>query len=199
MASQVEIFNRALIKLGAGRITSMQDDSEAARVGLAIWETVVKNELRANNWNFAIRRASLAADVATPDWGFAYQYTQPVWCLKVIQVSEYYLGVSLTDYRGYSEAPYKIEGRKILTDLGAPLPIRGIQFVEDTAQWDACFVEAVASRLADQGCERITQSNTKRESALIDYKRAIDDALEANALEIPSEPLPDDSWIISRL
>ena len=37
MPSQVEIVNNALVKLGAGRITSIDDDSKQAEVARAIW------------------------------------------------------------------------------------------------------------------------------------------------------------------
>lgn len=199
MASQVEIANRALTKIGEARILSLSDDVEAARVVSSLWDIVRDAELRSRNWNFSILRASLAALVATPAWGFDYQYQLPSDCLRVIQVDEYFPGPSMSDYRNASEAAYQIEGGKILTDLAAPLKIRYVSRVEDTGSWDAAFVEVFACRLAVEVCERLTQSSTKRDLAWKEYGEAVKGSVRADAIENPPEPLPDDSWMLSRL
>jgi len=198
MASQVEIANRALTKIGEARITSLADN-EAARTINSMWDVVRDAELRAHNWNFSITRASLAALVTVPAFRYLYEFQLPSLCLKIIQVGEYYPGPSMSDYRNAPEAPYQIEGRKILTDYPAPLYIRYVKSITDTGSWDALFVEAFASRLAAESCERITQSNTKKQSAQADYKLAISEAVKADAIENPPDSLPDDTWLLSRI
>lgn len=199
MASQVEIANRALTKIGEARILSLDDDLEAARVIASLWSIVRDAELRARNWNFSILRTSLPALVAAPAWGFDYQYQLPSDWLRVLQVNDFYPGPSLSDYRTASEAVWQIEGGKILTDLAAPLKLRYVARIEDTGSWDASFVEVFACRLAVEICERITQSSTKREFAWKEYDEALKLAVRADAVENPPEPLPDDSWMLSRL
>jgi len=199
MASQVEIANRALTKIGESRITSLADNVEAARTINQMWDTVRDAELRSHNWNFSIARVSLAALITVPAFRYAYEFELPSLCLKVIQVGEYYPGPSMSNYRNAPEAPYQIEGRKILTDYPAPLYVRYVASIDDTGLWDSSFTEAFASRLAAEACERITQSNTKKQTAEADYKRAISDALRADAIENPPDPLPDDSWVLSRI
>ncbi len=199
MASQVEIANRALTKIGEARILSLTDDVEAARVVSSLWDIVCDAELRSRNWNFSIVRTSLPALTAAPSWGFDYQFQLPSDCLRVIQVDEYFPGPSMSDYRNRSEALYQIEGGKILTDLEAPLKIRYVSRIEDTGSWDSAFIEVFACRLAVEICERLTQSNTKRDLAWNEYGEAIKSAVRADAVENPPEPLPDDSWMLSRL
>lgn len=199
MASQVEITNRALTKIGEARILSLTDDVEAARVVSSLWDIVRDAELRARNWNFSIVRTSLPALVAAPAWGFGYQFQLPSDCLRVIQVDEFFPGPSMSDYRNRSEAPYQIEGGKILTDLTAPLKVRYVSRIEDTGSWDSAFIEVFACRLAVEICERLTQSNTKRDLAWNEYGEAIKSAVRADAVENPPEPLPDDSWMLARL
>lgn len=199
MASQVEIANRALTKIGEARVLSLSDDLEAARSVNSLWDVVRDAELRARNWNFAISRTSLPALIAAPAWGFDRQFQLPSDCLRVLQVGEYFPGPSLSDYRSSSEAMWQIEGRKILTDMPAPLAIRYVARVEDTGQWDALFVEAFACRLAVELCERLTQSGGKKQIAWDEYKEAIRLAVRSDAIESPPEPLPDDSWMLSRL
>jgi len=199
VASQVEIANRALTKVGEARILSLSDDVEAARTVDSLWDVVRDAELRIRVWRFAISRSSLAALVSTPSWGFDYEYQLPSDCLRVLQVGEYYPGVSLSDYRNADESEWKVEGRKILTNEGAPLKIRYVAQITDTGQWDAAFTEAFACRLAAEVCERLTQSNTKRQIAWDEYKQAINMAVRANAIESAPEPIPDDAWVMARL
>lgn len=199
MASQVEIANRALTKIGEARVLSLSDDLEAARTVNSLWDVVRDAELRARNWNFAISRTSLPALIPVPAWGFDRQFQLPADCLRVLQVGEYFPGPSLSDYRSSSEAMWQIEGRKILTDMPAPLAIRYVARIEDTGQWDALFVEAFACRLAVELCERLTQSGGKKQIAWDEYREAIRLAVRSDAIESPPEPLPDDSWMLSRL
>lgn len=199
MASQVEIANRALTKVGEQRILSLSDDVEAARTVDSLWDVVRDAELRIRVWRFSIDRDALAALVTTPSWGFDYEYQLPADCLRLLQVGEYYPGVSLSDYRNADESEWKVEGRKILTNQSAPLKIRYVSRVEDTGQWDAAFTEAFACRLAAEVCERLTQSNTKRQIAWDEYKQAISMAVKANAIESAPEPIPDSEWVMARL
>lgn len=199
MASDVDLVNRALTKIGAQRITSLSDDIEAARTAASLFDIVRDAELRARNWNFAMARASLAALLTTPAWGFDLEYQLPSDCLRVVQVDEYLHGNSLTNYREVSEAAYQIEGRKILTNLAAPLPIRYVSRVTDTGTWDSAFAEAFACRLAAEMAERLTASLPKRDAAWSEYMRAVKEAARGDSIENPPEPLPDNSWITARL
>lgn len=199
MAGQVEIANRALTKIGEQRILSLSDDTEPARSIDSLWDIVRDAELRIRRWKFSILRNSMPALVSTPSWGYDYEYQLPADCLRVLQVNDIYPGVSLTNYRNADETQWRVEGRKILTDIGAPLKLRYISRIEDTGQWDAAFVEAFACRLAAEVCERLTQSNTKRELAWEEYKQAVGMAVRADAIEAAPEPMPDSEWVLARL
>lgn len=199
MASQVEIANRALTKVGEQRILSLSDDVKAAREINSMWDIVRDAELRVRIWKFSTARDSLAALVTTPAWGYDYEYQLPSDFLRILQVGEYYPGVSLSDYRNADESEWRVEGRKILTNKAAPLKIRYVSRIEDTGQWDAAFTEAFACRLAAEVAEPLTQSNTKRELAWQEYKQAISMAVRANAIEDPPQPIPDSEWVMARL
>lgn len=190
MASIVGICNRALQKLGATRISSITQDSVSARACNNAYDIVRDAELRAHSWNFAITRAGIAADSATPEYGYDYQYTLPPDCLRLLP-NDRTEGAYSTDY--------KVEGRKILTNDSAPLYIRYIARVTDTVQYDSLFVEALACRLAIEMCEELTQSNSKRQLATEEYKAAIRESRKINAFEnVPAEQ-ETDSWITGRL
>lgn len=199
MASETDIANRALTKIGAGRITSLTDDLEAARVINHAWDIVRDSELRARNWNFTKRRDQLAVLTTTPSWKFQHEYELPADCLRLIQCGEHYPGPSMSDYRNSDESAWKIEGRRIRTDYAAPLKVLYISRSIDTGQWDSLFVEAFACKMALEICERLTGSTSKKEMAWREYRKTIFDALTCNAIENPPQPLADNSWILARL
>lgn len=199
MASEVDIANRALGKLGAATIIDLnEDDPKAVAINVA-FATVRQAELRRRRWRFSLERHSLPALADAPAFGFARQFQLPAGCLRVIQIGEFDLGPNLSDYRAAPTELWSIEGRKILTNLGAPLKVRTIQDVPDTTQWDAAFVEAFAARLAYECCERITQSDSKKQLAWSDYREAIREAVRANALEVATSEATDDTWVMARL
>jgi hypothetical protein len=190
MASDVDICNRALQKLGAERITSLTQDSENARECNVAYAAVRDAELRAHPWNFAIKRTQLAYDSTAPAFGFSYAYTLPSDCLRLLPPDVAY---------NYNSHDWQIEGRKILTDDGAPLNIRYIARIEDTTLFDALFVESLACAIAQELCEKITQSNSKGQMIRNDYVMAIRSARKQNAFENISAEPPTDAWITCRL
>ncbi len=190
MASKVDICNRALQKLGAERIISLTQDSVSARACNLAFESVRDAELRAHAWNFAIKRVELATDATAPVYGYDYAYTLPSDCLRLLS-NDTNEGVYMTDW--------KVEGRKILTNEGAPLQIRYVYRVTDTTLYDTLFIEAMACKMAIEMCEELTQSNSKRQLAAEDYKLTIREARKINAFENPSAETQTDTWLSARL
>ena len=193
MASQVGIANRALTKLGSARITSLDEDSKAAATLNSMYDDVLDACLREHVWSFAKTRAQLAALADAPLFGFGYQYRLPADFIRLIQIGQF-LVYPKTDTRGL----FSIESGNILTDLQAPLYIRYLKRVTDPNAMDALFREAFACRLAIEACEAITQSSTKRQAAWAEHDRAIAQAIRVNAIERPSQPVGDDTWLESR-
>jgi hypothetical protein len=198
-ASDVSIVNIALSALGEARILSLDDNLKQAREAKTIYEAVRDSLLAAYNWSFAKTRVQLSALASPPAFGYGVQYQLPTDCLRLLFVNEEYAGLDLTDYRGSPTDLYTIEGRRILTDIGAPLNIRYIKQETDPQQFAPNFVTAFACALAERLAEPLTQSATKREQATAALKREIGLAVRANAIELPPQKLADDEWIVSRL
>jgi hypothetical protein len=198
MASQVDIANRALTKLGEARIVSFTDNTNIARTVNSMWDVVRDAELRSHVWRFALARASLPALVDAPTFGYNYQYQLPSDCLRLVEVAEFRVN-NLADYINRDDSIYTVEGNKILTDLGAPLNIRYIQQTLDTAQFTIDFVEVLACRLAAEMAEVLTNSMEMRKMAWQEYNQAVSLAVKTNSLELPSKSAFDDSWMIGRL
>lgn len=198
MATTIEIVNAALTLLGESRIASLDDATKPAREAKAVIDITRDSLIAAHNWSFAKTRAQLPALVSAPAFGYGYAYQLPADCLRLLAVGDYYVGLDLTDYRGAPTELFTIEGRQILTDLGAPLNVRYIKRVEDASQYSAGFAAAFASKLAEVLAEPLTQSDTKRARAEVAHKRDISMAVRAGAIELPPQKLADDEWILSR-
>lgn len=190
MASDVEICNRALQRLGDSRIVLLTDDTKRARACNAAYAVLRDRTLRAHPWNFAIVRASLPADAIAPVHGPINQFTLPADCLRLLQPDP---------WRNMIALDWQIEGRKITTNETAPLLVRYISRVTDPNLMDVLYREALACVIAFEICEEITQSNTKKESIRLDLRAIIAEAKLTNAIENnPADP-PDDPWITARL
>lgn len=189
MASEVEICNRALQRLGSKRIVSLSEDSVAARACTVAYQVVRDAELRAHPWSFAIKRASLAADAVAPDWGKQNAFTLPSDFLRLLPTYAERNGLWID---------HVIEDGKIYTDETAPLYIRYVYKVTDPNKMDVLFREALAVKLAFELCEELTQSNTKKDGLSVDYKTAIREARRTNAIEKIAEQPPEDEWVTVR-
>lgn len=198
-ASQAEVVNRALTKLGAGRITSITDNNNRAIVMNSLWETVRKAELARRRWGFSIKRDSLAALAGTPAWGYAKAYQFPADYLSLVQVNDFFVDPNFMDYVNQDNAAWVVEGTQILTDFSAPLKVRYVRDVTDVSSWHPLFVEAVAMKLAYEAAEELTQSSSKQQAALDAYNTALREGVRVAAIELAPRSQADGSWMLGRL
>jgi len=192
MGSKVQIASAALRKLGENPILLMTDDSKAARTMNNMFDAVVEQELRRVRWNFAIKRVQLSALVEQP-MGYAYQYPTPADFLSLIQVGEYYVRSGAKH-----KPPFSMEGGVILSDMPAPLFIRYVMRVSNPGLFDPLFEEVVSCKLAMEACETLTQSESKFQRCAEQFKYAMQQAVQADAIEGPPDEYPWGSWLDSR-
>lgn len=102
--SNTEICNLALKALGLNPISSLASDTSQAGIILRnTWEAARDAILRAANWRCLLSRSgSLAQEATGPSFGYAYAYTLPSDCVRVVEMSV--------------DADYSVEGGKLLTD-----------------------------------------------------------------------------------
>jgi hypothetical protein len=194
MASDVQIANRALAKLGDKTIVSLTENSNQARALNECYVLVRQGELRRHPWHFAKKRAQLAADVTAPLFDFDYKFTLPSDCLRVLMPQE-----TSTSVQYDNRIDWKIEGRFILSNQAGPLSITYLADVTDPNEFDAAFIDVFASRLAVETAHRLTGSSDKRKMAQEEYRAALLEARRANAFEQFSVERPTDDWEIARL
>lgn len=201
--SVVDICNAALQRVGAATIMNLADNTREARACAVAYDSNRRDELRRHFWKFAIKRQVLAPDSTAPVSDFAYQFSLPTDCLRIVFPNDPYLD-------------WSVEGRKILTNsaqspfgvttptvsttstTSAKLNLRYVADITDVTQWDASFYSVLSLSLAADICEVLTNSTGKRASIRDEYKDAMAEARVADAFEsLPQDP-PDDDWWLAR-
>jgi len=185
MASDVDIINAGLRKLGEQPITSRTDQSPQARIANATYEEIRDALLRGSPWNFAMKRISLAADTAKPAWGFARQFTLPSDNLRLYTVNN------------GSDEEWRKEGNTIVTDLDAPLQIIYVGRVSEN-DMDIAFREALASRCAYEWAESLSQTGTVVDQMQSQFQEALRVAKTADGQEDKQRKIEQNSWITER-
>jgi hypothetical protein len=186
--SKVAIANGALQRLGAGRIESLTQDHPNARSMNAAFDRVVRAEIRKYGWNFAIKRASIAADGDLSEWGEWKRYSLPNDYLRILRDDESKLNVD-----------WRLEGLYILSGDASPLQFRYLAHIEDPNYYDSLFIETVECKLAAVTCKEITGSNEAKRLAFEEHAIAIAEAKRVNALEKEAQEFPEDDWVQARL
>ena len=183
MSSEVQICNRALIKIGAKTILSFADDSKRARLCSTIYADERDTLLRSHPWNFAIRRKSLALlQEVTPNWDYTYQL--PTDCLRVI-------------YPDVQIHLYRIENCRLLTNVLLDY-VRYIIRVDDPNKFDASFTSTLACKLAMELAKPITDNDQLYDQMADGYARAIVDARSVGAMEQGPLWIDSEEWLTSR-
>ena len=200
MPSTVDIANYALNNLGASNISSLDENSKAARIVNQRYEAVRDAVFRAHPWNCLIQRAQLAQETDAPAFGYTYQYALPTnpYCLRVLEFSNGTLSYPQDNITNNSGGPvFVIEGRKLLTDE-AVARIKYIGRITDPQQYDASLVEALAARLAAEVCYAITGSTSMVQIQTSLYEAKINEARFNDATEGATQRLEASDFIESR-
>lgn len=164
---------------------NLTDTSREARACSRAYDFCRRAELRSHPWNFAIKRAQLAADTAAPAFGSTYRFAWPTDCLRVLVPQD-------------TSPDWQVEGRAIISSDASPLNIRYVADIEDPTIFDAMFCETLANRIGLAIYQDVTQSSTVGAALRKSYRASVMSARKVDALEaVPTSP-PDSSWITGR-
>ena len=141
--------------------------------------------LRIHDWKFAIKRSTLAPDVATPDYEWSKQFTLPSDLIRLIEIYPH-------------TVKYRIEANKILCNESV-LYIKYIYRVTDPNEMDDTFRETLSAMLAKEMAIALTDSQRKKESAEGLYEVKLGDARYAGSIEDDLDTLESDDWLNSRI
>ena len=169
MASTVDICNGALNQLGATTILSLTEDSKNARLCNSRYTQVRDALFRTHPWNCLQVRLELAASTTTPAWGFAYAYTLPANCLRLLRVLDY-------------DSNYKVEGRKILSNAST-MKILYISRITDPNEYDELLRETLSAALGADIAYAVTSNNTTSQNMILSYQEKLRDARFVDSTE----------------
>lgn len=184
-ASVVGICNSALLKIGAERISSLSDDNKRAIACNEQYAKLRDEVLADHPWNFALKRATLAADATAPNWGYARRFPLPSDCLRVIETQ-------------YPNQIYKIESGFILTDE-SDIKILYVFQQTDVTKFSAKFCEALSLRIAADLAYHLAQSASLSQQLLASYSALLADARAVDAQEGSPAEMVVDEWTGARL
>jgi len=169
MASTVDICNGALNQLGATTILSLTEDSKNARLCNSRYTQVRDALFRTHPWNCLQVRLELAASTTTPAWGFAYAYTLPANCLRLLRVLDY-------------DSNHKVEGRKILSNAST-MKILYISRITDPNEYDELLRETLSAALGADIAYAVTSNNTTSQNMILSYQEKLRDARFVDSTE----------------
>jgi hypothetical protein len=160
MATQLGLYNAALLELGETVLAALSENVEARRVLDALYPNVLASALEAGSWNFAMRtiRADADPDV-TPQFGYAHVFGKPSdWVRSVAVSADENFAMPLLAYvddvNYWSADTTPIYVRYVSNDM-----LFGLALLN----WPASFTRYVELELAARACERLTQNSSKGE------------------------------------
>lgn len=161
MASQLDVCNLALLRLGQGKIVSLSEGSVEANYLTQFWDADRRAALRDYAWNFAASKPTLltaydntAFDLARD---FVYVYALPSDCIRALEL---FAGATMQSFPptdvNFTDASqtltelmfFKVRsGRTLVTNL-ADAYLQYTKDITDVSKFDDQFVEALSYRLA---------------------------------------------------
>jgi len=176
--TEVSICNQALSWLATGRITSLTENTDRARLCADNYYEARDATLEMAAWTFATKRFILNpvpdSDPVDPPYGYAKRYQLPVEILRVIECRS-----DAVRPNGVSNLDWRVEENYIVTDAGI-LYVKAIIEMTDVNLFSSLFRQAMTARLAAMMSPTITESNTKTETLWALFGNYI---LEATAMD----------------
>ena len=176
-ADVISICNNAILSLGGNVIASLDDVQAEAVLCKALWQPSLDMVLRLHLWNCAIKRATLAPDVATPTYEFAAQFSMPSDLLRLLEVYELNEG-------------YKIERRTIICDESA-ISIKYVFRNEAINEWDSLLIQAMTAYMGFKLAYPVTKSNSTQEAQWKIFTELLRTAKNIDAQEEPQDQIGD--------
>jgi len=183
ITSKTDICNLASDLLSGSTIADIDNPTTADEALYARWyDHSRQKSLREHPWNFAAKRAVLAASSTVPLFGYEAQFPFPADYMRL-------LTVETQDGIQYSSEAYQIEAGSLLlsTNLGtsASARIRYVHDIEDVTKFDALFIDYLALTIALSLAFKVTESNVTVERVASLEKRASSMSKAINGQERP--------------
>lgn len=200
MVTTVEnIINAALRRIGYPTpIGFVMEGSKASRIALDVYSQTRDDLLRAQDWPFARRDVTLAANGQTAPAPWPFEYGYPTDCLKVRYVQPLNPGTMPvydprpTLFTDYNDTRTGSQTKVILANISPATLVYTAQ-VTDPNAWDASFVEALIEEISRRFVPSLSGSpdllKIQEQQAAMATAEAIGD--QVNFPPSPSAPMPE--------
>ncbi len=193
MVSTVDVVNVALRRVGATRITSLNEGSASAVVANDLFTEVLDDLLRQHFWNFATEREKLAQLTETPTFEFDHAYTMPAGWIRTVSVHPNSEGAGTMFYR-----EEQVKDKRVIVTSADEVFLRYIVRVTDPNLWPADFRNAMSMTLARDFAIPLGNSNTLHGNYDSLSRSAIARARSTDAMGSSPERRPRGSWVTRR-
>lgn len=186
--SKTDIVNKALTLVGATPVTSIDDDTNNARVVSRVYEISLRSILSECKWNFATKRAALSVLADTLAWydtGESIVYQKPTDMIRIFGVSS-------------PNVVWREEGDYIISDTSG-LGVRYVYFLDTPSKYPSYFIDALIIRLAADIAYMIVNSKELGEAFTKMYEGvSLTKAMSANSQVGRQQILQDDAWELAK-
>jgi hypothetical protein len=196
MNTATDICNLALSHIGKGKITSFNDNSEAARKCQQFYTIARQHVLVDHDWNFASATRDLAVlaneDTYEDLWTYAYQYPS-----KALRVKKVYV---VGSENKNSPDPFKIVHSTITKDkvILSDVEDAAVEYtldIEDVTMFSSQFEMALSFFIANLIAMALTGDKTVKKNMLEEYRASLSRARQVNQ----SEQVEDRSGRLSEI
>lgn len=184
ITSSTEVCKLALDLLQGGSVSDITSATTSIEEVCNRWYDHTRRKLlRQHPWNFAIRRAELAASATVPLFGASKQFPVPADFLRLLRVVD-------EDSRILGADSYFLENRNLMLRWSDEDVCRIIYITdeEDVTKFDDLFIDLLAVEIAMSLAYLVTQNN-----ANIERLSGIRKNLIANAKAIDGQEQPPES------
>lgn len=192
MASQVEIYNMALMNIGQSEtVASLDERSKAQQICSQWWTTARDTVTQGFAWPFATRYLALA-DLGSPPRNYLYRYQYPNDCLRAMYLTVDGIRKPPELLQPRFEVAWGENGQVILTDQESA-ELAYVVRIEETGRFSPEFTLALSWNLAAMIAMPMTATRTIADNAAAMYQGLIQQAWAdaRNESKDDSDPLPE--------
>lgn len=173
----LDIVNRALGRIGKGRLDTLAGDDELTQYAVTFLEEAVEGILTSRSWSIT-KRAELVRDVNAPVFGYSYSYSLPADLVNLVYVETEGL-------------PYYPEGSTILTEAESVYVVY-LYWSDDPDIYPAYLKKAISTSLAFLLTSALTASEQLATRMAQEASLAFEEAIRADSRRFAHED--PDPW-----
>lgn len=194
MASQLTIYQDALGHIGERLLSSLTENTEPRRILDQMWPGVRKYCLEHAHWKFAQRTTKITyTSTITPSFGFNRAFEKPTDLVKLSKLcgDEFFQLplVNVVEENGFWYTN--------IDDIYVSYVSSDTAYGYDYSLWPETFTLYVTLYLASRISPRLRPTQDIR-NLIIQLDRAKEDAQAKDAMQGPTQFLPQGSWVSSR-